>query len=448
MDYSMLVTAIKIGTKSCGFAHQFKYQFEDDPKIVQSYVFMTEKAPRLDFPSAFILSKEGHAEEFGYQAIQQFEENEDYSKDFVFFENVIESLYISEDLDDETLIKDSRGGKHKALDIFGKFMKKLVDFSYLKLTSRLTPEFLKRSDIKWVLMIPSVRTESGVVAFFEKAWHEVFWNDTSTRQNLSIVAFPDAALTYYSYLTPNLCNGISINKILPGERVMIIGFEDEIDSLNIYEKIEDCNFKQVVHFLSGASSKCLILKAFDSFFENLIGSWIWTVAKRNLWQDIVSKVDSLLKSKMDTKHMETFVLSYHKLEKICDQHTNTTLKQIIETSEYSSKIKYMFELSQMRVQSSLLKSIFEKCLSNIVRNIKHVLAKSDDKEVNTLILAGNIAGSGLLIQTVQTAFPSKQIAVSDTHAAMEAALRGAVLYGHTPIVVSSIFSGAQVMVAQ
>lgn len=96
MDYSILVTAIKIGTKSCGFAHQFKYQFEDDPKIVQSYVFMTEKAPRLDFPSAFILSKEGHAEEFGYQAIQQFEENEDYSKDFVFFENVIESLYISE----------------------------------------------------------------------------------------------------------------------------------------------------------------------------------------------------------------------------------------------------------------------------------------------------------------------------------------------------------------
>lgn len=52
-------------------------------------------------------------------------------------------------------------------------MKKLVDFSYLKLTSRLTPEDLKRSDIKWVLMIPSVRTDSGVVAFFEKAWHEV-----------------------------------------------------------------------------------------------------------------------------------------------------------------------------------------------------------------------------------------------------------------------------------
>lgn len=96
MDYSFLVTAIKIGTKSCGFAHQFKYQFEDDPQSVQSFMFSTGKEQRLDFPSAFILSKEGHAEEFGYQAIQQFEENEDYSKDYVFFENVIESLYISE----------------------------------------------------------------------------------------------------------------------------------------------------------------------------------------------------------------------------------------------------------------------------------------------------------------------------------------------------------------
>lgn len=74
---------------------------------------------------------------------------------------------------------------------------------------------------------------------------------------------------------------------------------NELDSFNIYEKLEDRKFKQVVHFLSGASSKCLIIKEFDSFFDELIGSWLWKVAKQingDLWQNMVSKIDSVIKS--------------------------------------------------------------------------------------------------------------------------------------------------------
>lgn len=223
---------------------------------------------------------------------------------------------------------------------------------------------------------------------------------------------------------------------------------DEIDSLNIYEKIEDQKFKQVVHFLSGASSKCLILKAFDGFFEDLMGSWVWKVAKQNnveLWQDIVTRINLLIETKINTKNIGTFTLQFQNLEKICDQHTNTTLKQIIETSEYSTKIEYMYQHSKLRVASGVLNSLFEKSLLNIVRNINNVLAKSDN-DVTTLILAGNIATSSLLIDAVQTAFPNKRIAVSD--AANLAAMKGAVLFGHKPIVVSSIYSGAQIMVAR
>lgn len=205
-------------------------------------------------------------------------------------------------------------------------------------------------------------------------------------------------------------------------------------------------FKQIVHFLSGTSSRCLILKAFDTFFEDLIGSWIWKVAKQyciDLWQDIVSKIDKLMESKMDTDYMVTFSLSFIDLEKICAENTNMSLKQILETSEFSTKINY--GQMKLRVELVLIKSLFDKCLSKIIREIQHVLVKSDDKEVTTLILAGNIARSGLLIHAIQKAFPSKQIAVSDE--ANEVALKGAVLFGQLPIVVSSIFSGAQVMVA-
>lgn len=97
----MLVTTIKLGTKSCGFAHQFKGIFEEDPQCVDSFMFDsgTRLNLSLDFPPALILTGDGHAEEFGYRAIKKFEEGEeikDYNKDYVFFENVIENLYFSE----------------------------------------------------------------------------------------------------------------------------------------------------------------------------------------------------------------------------------------------------------------------------------------------------------------------------------------------------------------
>ncbi|CAC5401444.1 unnamed protein product [Mytilus coruscus] len=437
---------MKLGTKSCGFARQFLYEFNEDAERVSSFVFSTKSHWRIDFPSALILSREGNAEEFGIQAIEQFKGIGDYNEDCVFFENIIESLYISEDFDDKTLIKDSRGSKHKALDIFGKFLRILFDYACHDMSECFKLGALKLSEIKWMLMIPSVRAGSGVQAFFEKAWNEVFRNDTCTRENLVIVAFPDAALTYYLYLPPEQCNGICIDKIRTGERVMIIGFEDELDSFNIYEKKENWEFKQVVNFLSGASSKCLMMKAFDSFFEDLIGSWLWKVGKENcddLWPDIVTNIDLLNESKMDKECMVTLSSRFCCLNEICDKHTNMTVKQILEKSKFASSIR--LRRYTLRVKSSLIKTLIDKCLSKIINNIEHVLPKSD-KEVTTLILAGDMARSGLLIHAVQTAFPSKQIVVSDT--ANEAALRGAVLFGHQPIAVSSICSGAQVIVAR
>jgi hypothetical protein len=51
------------------------------------------------------------------------------------------------------------------------------------------------------------------------------------------------------------------------------------------------------HFLSGSSTRQLILRALDSFFEDLIGSWIWKTSKildEDLWQSICEKVDILI----------------------------------------------------------------------------------------------------------------------------------------------------------
>lgn len=72
-----------------------------------------------------------------------------------------------------TLIKDSRGSEHKALEIFEKFLGLMFRYLCHYMRSCFECDALQLSDIKWMLMIPSVRAGNRVQAFFEKAWNEV-----------------------------------------------------------------------------------------------------------------------------------------------------------------------------------------------------------------------------------------------------------------------------------
>lgn len=162
---------------------------------------------------------------------------------------------------------------------------------------------------------------------------------------------------------------------------------------------------------------------------------------------MVSKIDMLINSKsmkMDNECMVTLIYPIYHLIEICDKHTNMTLKQILENSEFASKVMVNFKTGRrLQMKSSQIQTLFDKSISKVINAIEHVLPKSE-KEVTTLILAGNMARCGLLIQAIQTAFPSKKIVVSDE--ATGAALSGAVWFGLQPIEVSSILSGAQVIV--
>ncbi|CAC5417130.1 unnamed protein product [Mytilus coruscus] len=78
-------------------------------------------------------------------------------------------VMVTENFDDRTLLKDSRGRKHKAIAILVEFLKTLCDKSIKNLKTTYS-NIHDVNDSKWVLMIPSVRAGSRAADFFEKAW--------------------------------------------------------------------------------------------------------------------------------------------------------------------------------------------------------------------------------------------------------------------------------------
>lgn len=94
MGDQLLVITIQLGTKWCRLAQQLRCDFQNNTQVVT--FFKAGTLQRVNFPSALILSREGRAEEFGYRAIERFEIMNSCTDNCIFFENVIESLYMSE----------------------------------------------------------------------------------------------------------------------------------------------------------------------------------------------------------------------------------------------------------------------------------------------------------------------------------------------------------------
>lgn len=430
----VFVITIKLGTKTCGVNFQTGYDFEHNPRKVTSVNINSRDSQSDECPTSLLLTRKGDVS-FGYEARDIFTD----SPRGVFFGNFGESLYLSEDFDERTVITDSTGKEHNALDMFAKYINALYEFIVNELTNKPHQE-LRPSDIKWVLTVPSVRADRSV-NFFQKGWRKAKMTDDV----VTVVTYPNAALNYCLYLPPEQCNNVPLHQFKKGQRLLVVGLEEELDSFNVYEKIDDQRFKQVVHFLSGSSTRQLILREFDSFFEDLIGSWIWKTFKilhEELWQRVCQKVDFLMEKNVEPDTKITFSSMFTMLKYICFEHTNANLKEIIQSSEYGKQVTIVSD--KIRVDSNLIKSLFDRGIGKVIHNIGEVLERSDDKAVNTMIFVGNIANSGLFLQEVQTKYPEKQIIIPN--AAIKAAVKGAVLFGHKPIVISSIFCGAQCLV--
>ena len=92
MDAPLFVITIKLGTKTCGFAFQSRYDFRHDPTRVMSYIFRTGSIISIEFPTSLFLARNGDVS-FGYEAQHIFT---DSRGEGVFFGNFGENLYLSE----------------------------------------------------------------------------------------------------------------------------------------------------------------------------------------------------------------------------------------------------------------------------------------------------------------------------------------------------------------
>ena len=113
--------------------------------------------------------------------------------------------------------------------------------------------------------------------------------------------------------------------------------------------------------------------------------------------------------------------------------SNEEKMQNIQSSYLRDKVSFV--KGKLKLSASLMESFFKDSLENIIDHVQNILKSVED--VNMILLVGGYGESPLVQETFRNEFTNLQIIIpQDCNLAV---MKGAVLFGHNPMSVTSTF---------
>lgn len=111
----------------------------------------------------------------------------------------------------------------------------------------------------------------------------------------------------------------------------------------------------------------------------------------------------------------------------------STVENAIDKSSYKGKISWLPD--KIRLDAELFKGIFKPCTDKIVNHIKDLLKYPEMKGTNTFLMVGGFSESEMVQEAIMKALPGKNVIIPDE--AGLSVLKGAVIFGHRPVAITS-----------
>ena len=128
------------------------------------------------------------------------------------------------------------------------------------------------------------------------------------------------------------------------------------------------------------------------------------------------------------------VCSIGKLQKMYKTKMGDDIKTSIRQHPLGNHIDIAAE--QLRVDFQTLHNhLFKPCVDNIVRHIKDLVEKSEIRDTKVFLLVGGFSESDIVHSALKSALPNASV-LNPPEPGL-AVLKGAVIFGHSPIAVSS-----------
>ena len=172
-----------------------------------------------------------------------------------------------------------------------------------------------------------------------------------------------------------------------------------------------------------------------AFLENLFGRDVWSEFIKQNPEDLlaIKRTFEAKKRALSAQPTEVTMPYPHLLFKTYIEKRQA-IQEGIEQSCYSERIRVFKE--KLRFDPEIMKEFFKQTIDSIIDHVKDMLVKSNRKGgvIGTILMVGGFSESPFLYRRVKSEFPELNvICPSDAVAAI---LKGAVMFGHNPKLIS------------
>lgn len=440
MSEHLIVVAIDFGTTYSGYAFSLGVEFETQPTKISSNKPWTASQGLVSHkaPTSILLKPDKSFYKFGYEAEDKYNdlaqsEAEDF-RDYYYFRRFKMMLHARKNLQRETVIEDETGKQLKAKTVFSYGIKYLKDHAMTTIDRQ--GQVLDEMDIHWVITVPAIWSDAAKQFMREAAYAAGIESN-----NLSIALEPEAASVYCKYLPTDQLAGSDRDTSLfnPGSKYMVIDLGGGTADITVHRVEDDESLCEVHSPSGGAWGGTSVDEKFIKYLKGIVGEDVMKLFFKHHMEDVLDlyREFEIRKRRVKIDMSETPTLSIKIPVALLDRYqkyTGNSLRDIIKDDpKYKGKVTCLAD--KIRIDSSTMKSFFADAMENLVDHIREILAEIPVRGTNMFILVGGFSESEFVQETIRAKFPNvKTIVPFDAGLAV---LKGAVIFGHAPMVITS-----------
>ncbi|XP_053400870.1 heat shock 70 kDa protein 12B-like [Mercenaria mercenaria] len=433
-DY-LLVCAIDFGTTFSGYAFSMKHDYIKDPLNIATNNWIGQSLISQKAPSTVLCRPNGDFHSFGYEAEGKFCDlaNDDKHHGWFFFRQFKMIMHSQKELKRATLLHDHEGKSMPALDVFAMCLryirKHLLDAIDKQGMS------LKDNEVVWVITVPAIWSDPAKQFMREAAVQSGISNE-----HLILALEPEAASIYCKRLPiDRLAAGSTLPGFNPGITYMVLDIGGGTADVTVHKILSDGSLTELHKASGGAWGGTRVDQAFRMFLKKTFGS---KVMKRFAEEFHIDDFDLSMEFEVKKRRIslentsEITVRIPVNLMVLFKEETKRPINDILKRNGFDDKVTIKGD--KMRIDANIFRDFFTESVESIIAHVRDILRSPRSNDISTILMVGGFSESPLLQDMIRRAFPEKTLVIP--HDAGTAVLKGAVMYGHQPKIVTSRIS--------
>ncbi|XP_060582887.1 heat shock 70 kDa protein 12A-like [Ruditapes philippinarum] len=416
----------------------FSHEFESEPtkEFVRQWQsgssIITEKTPTV------VLIKPGgnKLEAFGYDAENRYKEliEHEEHEGYYYFQRFKMKLHkqLGDKIDLNMTLTDEMGQTLPAIDVFAMAIEYLVNDMHDVINKRMFG-VLERSEVHWVITVPAFWTDSAK-QFMRKAGEQAGIDDCK----LSIALEPEAASIFCRHLpmqkridTTNVCSA----SFPAGTRYMVLDAAGGTVDITVHEVQATGVVKEIQAASEDGWGGTLVDQAFEKLIIDVVGKRVYQDFKQESpddWQDLWRDFDLKKRTIKPDKETKVVMKIPETLREQYKRKFRQTFKEAVESSSYAENITFVAD--KIKFDAIVFKKLFDVFLAKTIQHTESLIRDPAVRNIKAILMVGGFSESPMIQERVKSCFPGIDVFIPAE--ASSSILRGALIFGHSPSLIS------------